>query len=59
MSNSNLSAYGDILAIPMFLLSSYYFYKIENRNNIENLLLIFSIIGFIADVYFTFNFLKK
>lgn len=59
LSGINLPAYGDILAIPMFLLSSYYFYKKENRNSIENLLLIFSIVGFMADVYFTFIFLKK
>jgi len=48
---------GDILAIPLFLLATIYFYNIEKRDMIENVLLIFSFVGFLADVYFTYLFL--
>jgi hypothetical protein len=54
----NLDHYGDILAIPFFILSSYYFYKKKNRTIIEYFLLLFSIIGTIADIIFTLNFFK-
>uniref|UniRef100_A0A6C0DCB7 Uncharacterized protein n=1 Tax=viral metagenome TaxID=1070528 RepID=A0A6C0DCB7_9ZZZZ len=57
----NLAHYGDIIAIPGFLLLSYYFYKIENRTFLENFLLFGSLCGFILDSFFTyiFFFLKK
>jgi len=54
----NLSHYGDILAIPFFALLSIYFYNIENKSTIENVLLCFSISGFILDILYTFIFLK-
>ena len=53
---SNLDHYGDILAIPFFLLLSFYFYKKKNKTIIEYILLIFSIGGAIADIIFTVNF---
>ena len=37
----NLSSYGDILAIPFFLLLTIYFYNIERRSATENILLLF------------------
>jgi hypothetical protein len=55
---NNLDHYGDILAIPFFILSSYYFYKKKNRTMTEQFLLLFSIIGTIADIIFTLNFYK-
>lgn len=45
--------YADILAIPFFLLSINYFYKIKKRNLQESILFIFSIFGFIFDLFFT------
>jgi hypothetical protein len=54
----SLNHYGDILAIPFFALSIYYFYTIENRNTMENLLLFFSVSGFILDIIFTYIFLS-
>jgi hypothetical protein len=54
----NLDHYGDILAIPFFILSSYYFYKKKNKKMIEYILLIFSVVGAIADIIFTLVFLK-
>ena len=57
----NISHWGDILAIPFFLLLVIYFYRIPNKSNIENLLFIFSLVGFIADIWFTYirYFLRK
>jgi len=57
-----LDHYGDILAIPFFILLSYYFYKRKNKTNLEYLLMLFSIGGAIADIVFTinnFNLFKK
>lgn len=44
---------GDIFAIPLFLLSSIYFLQKKRRNVTENILLMFSISGFILDILFT------
>ena len=52
----NLSSYGDILAIPFFLLLTIYFYNIERRSFTENILLLFSIGGLVADILFTILF---
>jgi hypothetical protein len=52
----NLSSYGDILAIPFFLLLTIYFYNIERRSVTENILLLFSIGGLLADILFTILF---
>jgi hypothetical protein len=56
---NNLVNIGDIFAIPMFALLTYYFYKKDVRNNLENLLYVFAITGLIADTYFTINFINK
>ena len=53
-----LSQIGDIIAIPFWLLLLYYFYNIENKNNLEYFLLFYVICGFVADTYFTLNFYK-
>ena len=52
----NLRSYGDILAIPFFLLLTIYFYNIERRSFTENILLLFSIGGLVADILFTILF---
>ena len=54
----NLSHYGDILAIPFFALLSIYFYNIENRSVLENILFLFSIAGFVLDILYTYIFLS-
>lgn len=56
---SNLSHYGDILAIPFFFIAILYFYKKESRTPMENLLLFFSVSGFILDILYTGLFLYK
>lgn len=53
----NLAHYGDILAIPFFLLASIYFYKKENKTHEEYILLIFSIIGLIFDTIASIYFI--
>ena len=52
-----LSHIGDIMAIPLFGLGIYYFYNKNNKNMIEWILLIFVVIGFICDVYFSYNYI--
>ena len=50
---------GDILAIPFFAWLSYYFYSIPNRTQEESILFIFSFAGLLADLAFTFDFMKN
>jgi hypothetical protein len=52
----NISHYGDILAVPFFLLLVIYFYKKKNKTIFEYILYLFSISGFILDSYFTYLF---
>jgi hypothetical protein len=54
----NLSHYGDIIAIPFFGLLVYYFYSKAYRSAFENILLIFSIGGFVLDILYTIEFLN-
>ena len=50
----NLNHYGDILAIPFFGLLTYYFYIIENKTQLEYLLFLFCISGFLLDILYTY-----
>jgi hypothetical protein len=54
----NVSHYGDILAIPFFLLLVIYFYNIEHKSMLEYVLLCFSISGFVLDIFYTYIFFK-
>ena len=49
----------DILAIPSFLVLLIFFITKENRNFIENILLIFSFVGLLLDTYFTIIYFKN
>ncbi len=53
MNFQNLDKIGDILVIPFFLLASIYFYNIPYKSNLEYLLMIFFICGFVLDILFT------
>ena len=53
----NLAHYGDIIAIPFFLYTFYYFYRKENKKIDEIILMLFVFGGLIADIYFTYCFL--
>ena len=48
----NIPRLGDVAAIPLFLLGAIYFNNVENRNNIENILFLFCIFGFVLDIWF-------
>ena len=54
----NISHWADIIAIPFFLLLCIYFYQITNRNLIENILFLFSIVALVMDILFTYVFLR-
>lgn len=54
---NNISHIADILAIPFFALAVIYFYNIENKSNLEYLLLFWSICGLVLDILFTWQFL--
>ena len=51
--------YADILAIPFFLLLTLYFYKKVDRTDMENILFLFAISGFVLDTYFSCQFLTN
>ena len=59
MNIQNLSHYGDILAIPFFGLLVLYFYGIENKTPMEYVLFVFSGLGFLADILYTYLFYKS
>lgn len=52
----NIEHYADILAIPFFILASYYFITKPNKSIIEQLLTLFVVVGTIADILFTIKF---
>ena len=53
---TNISHYGDILAIPFFALLIIYFYNIKNKTPKEKILLLFGISGFVMDLVYTYIF---
>lgn len=55
----NMSHYGDILAIPFFLLLVIYFYNIPNKSLFEYILFMFAIAGFVLDIIYTYLFFRK
>ena len=59
MNFNNIDKVGDICAIPFFLLASIYFYKMRNKSNLEYLLMLFFISGFILDILFTLIHLNQ
>lgn len=48
-----IAKYGDALAVIGFALLIYYMYNKEKRTLIENLLLLFGMIGFVVDLSLT------
>lgn len=55
----NLSHYGDIMAIPFFLLLTIYFYRLEEKTTMEYIFLFFSFSGFVLDILYTYLFLTR
>jgi hypothetical protein len=54
---TNISHYGDILAIPFFALLTIYFYNIKKKSQLEYVFFYFSISGFVLDILYTIIFL--
>ena len=54
---NTLAHYGDMLAIPFFILTLYYFYQIEQKTLLETTIMCFIVAGLACDVLFTFIFL--
>lgn len=50
---------GDVFAVPMFLLLISYLLHKSERTNIENVILFFAVVGFIADLTFSVEYLTK
>jgi len=59
ITRKNIAHLGDILAIPFFLLTFLYFYKIEHKTMLEYLLMLFSFLGGILDILFTYLYYNK
>jgi len=55
----NWCHYGDIAAIPFFLVLVIYFYTIEHKSMLENILLYFSISGLLLDIFYTYIFFRS
>jgi len=51
--------YGDMLAVPFFLLLSEYFYLKENKSMIEYFFLFFALSCFFIDIFFTYFFARE
>jgi hypothetical protein len=59
MNPETIVRYGDILAVPFFLLLIYYLINKKTLSVIEITLLIFGCIGFLFDLIFSINYLFK
>ncbi len=56
--SNNLAHYGDIMAIPFFLIILLYFYRIEHKTILENIIMYFILICLLGDILFTLIFYK-
>ena len=55
--SNKLAHYGDMIAIPFFIITLIYFCNIENKTNLEYLIILFLTIALICDVVFTYIFM--
>ena len=55
----NFANYANILTIPFFFLLFLYFYQKSYTTHLENILMMFSFIGLLVDIYLTWQFLTK
>lgn len=55
----NINRIGDVCAIPFFALMIYYFYNKPNKTNLEIILLLFGVTGFLCDIFFTIMWIFK
>ena len=61
MNLRNIANYGDIVAIPFWVLAFWYFFSIDDseRTTTETILLIFTFLGLVCDVGFSVMFLRR
>ena len=57
--SNNLAHYGDLLAIPFFIITLYYFYLIEHKTLLEWIIIAFLVICLLGDILFSYIFLSK
>ena len=57
--SNKLAHYGDMIAIPFFIITLIYFFNIENKTNLEYLIILFLTISLICDVVFTYIFMTS
>ena len=57
--SNNLAHYGDLLAIPFFIITIYYFYLIERKTLLEWIIIAFLVICLLGDILFSYIFLSK
>ena len=55
--NNKLAHYGDIIAIPFFIITFIYFFNIENKTYLEYLIMTFIFIALVCDILFTYLYL--
>ena len=55
---NTLAHYGDILAIPFFILTLYYFIQISEKTCLEWIITAFLAVGLLGDILFTSIFFK-
>ena len=54
---NKLAHYGDLIAIPFFIITLYYFYLIKNKSILEWIIIWFALVGLVGDIMFTLIFL--
>lgn len=57
-NHKSIVNYGDLVAIIGFVVLILYFYNKKNKTKLEKFMFFFVIMGFIADTYFSYNFLN-
>ncbi len=55
---NKLAHYGDLIAIPFFMITLYYFYLIKNKTLIEMIITWFILICLLGDILFTLIYFK-
>ena len=58
MQLNKLAHYGDLLAIPFFIISLLYFYQIENKSLLEMGIMVFLFIALLFDTFCSILFLS-
>lgn len=59
MQLNKVAHYGNLFAIPFFIITLIYFYKINNKTLLEYAIMIFILIALLFDVYCSILFLSK